>query len=314
MGTNRKAKLKKVLEKKRRQEARLRTVFDRILPLVGADELFSRLTEESKESIRRRQFPRPEIELGDDLIDAEHGDIVRAAASRTLDRFLFTTTSGLEISVQEFFQVVLSLRESIDQLRTESTGESFNHLIAQTRERAKAIVFDLIDRQLPHLLINIDMALAEFTRIDSSIYWYQSSYSRDGQGKGLFKVTLRKSPRDRVTIAVDGEPRPAFRCGASLGVQGIRWVDLPAGLLGVSDSGTYPLYVQSHAIKQLHDRVPISNEGFVHDAMWQSFADPKVVQNGKGQYLIEYGSFTSSSVTSSWNRSRARFWLGLSCS
>ena len=46
--------------------------------------------------------------------------------------------------------------------------------------------------------------------------------------------------------------------------------------------------MQSHAIRNLHERVPIGDDGLVHDAMWQSCSSPKVTQNHKGEYLIEY--------------------------
>jgi hypothetical protein len=62
-------------------------------------------------------------------------------------------------------------------------------------------------------------------------------------------------------------------------------------LFGVTDSRRYPIYVQSHAIRNLHERVPIGNPGLVHDAMWQSFLSPKVIQNHQGEYLIEYRFF-----------------------
>ena len=53
----------------------------------------------------------------------------------------------------------------------------------------------------------------------------------------------------------------------------------------------YPVYVQSHAIRNLHERVPIGDEGVVHDAMWHSFLSPKVTRNHKGEYLIEFRFF-----------------------
>ena len=173
--------------------------------------------------------------------------------------------------------------------RSPLTGLSL--LVAQTRKKLGAVCDDLINGQLYRLLLDIDMALAEFTRIDTAIYWYEPKYERVGPGKGLFRITLHKSPPDRIGILHNGERRRAFRCGASLGTQGVKWVDVRASLFGINESGKYPLYVQSHAIRNLHERVPIGDGGFVHDAMWQSLNSPKVTQNHKGEYLIEYWFF-----------------------
>jgi hypothetical protein len=47
LGTSRKAKLKKAAEKERRQRAKTQQSFDKIVPLVGADDLFRRFTEDA---------------------------------------------------------------------------------------------------------------------------------------------------------------------------------------------------------------------------------------------------------------------------
>jgi len=168
---------------------------------------------------------------------------------------------------------------------------SLSLLVAQTRKKLGAVFDELINEQLILLFLDMDMALAEFTRIDTAIYWFEPKYERVGPGKGLFRITLHKSPPDRISILRNGERRPAFRCGASLGAQGIKWLDAPVTLFGINDSRRYPIYVQSHAIRNLHERVPIDNVGLVHDAMWQSFSSPKVTQNQQGEYLIEYRFF-----------------------
>lgn len=291
MGTNRKAKLKRAAEKERRQRAKTQQSFDKIVPLVGADDLFRRFTEDDREAIRRLRFPAPEIVLGDELTHDERGQEARSALARAIDRFTFKTPEGREISALDYLRVVLSLKESIGTMRADPPDGPLARLIAETGERLRKISGELLEHQFHLLLVEFDMALAEFTRIDTAIYWYEPEYVRVGPGKGLLRLTLRKAPPDRARIVVDGEPRPAFRCGASFGVHGVAWIELPAKLLGDDTSESYPLYVQSHAIHQLHERVPIDDGGLVHDAMWQSFSDPRIVRNRRDQSLIEYRFF-----------------------
>ena len=151
-----------------------------------------------------------------------------------------------------------------------------------------AVFDELINEQLIFFFLNMDMALTDFTRIDTAIYWYEPKFERVGPGKGLLRMILHKSPPDRIDILHKGARRRAFRCGMSLGPLGVRWVDVPASLFGLDESGNYPLYVQSHAIRNLHERMPIGDDGLVHDSMWHSFDSPKVTQNHRGEYLIEY--------------------------
>ena len=61
MSADRKAKMKKQEERDRRQHAKWVETYERILPLVGAKDLFQRLPEATREGIRRLRFPDPEI-------------------------------------------------------------------------------------------------------------------------------------------------------------------------------------------------------------------------------------------------------------
>ena len=291
MSADRKAKMKKQEERDRRQHAKWVETYERILPLVGAKDLFQRLPEATREHIRRLRFPDPEVCCGDDLNRADERENLREVVTQALDQFTFKTSDGHEISARDCFRVVFSLREAINQLRVEPPDGSLSLLAAQTRKKLGAVFDELINEQLVFLFLNMDMALTEFTRIDTAIYWYEPKYERVGPGKGLFRIILHKSPPDRIDIIHNGARRRAFRCGASFGPLGVKWVDVPASLFGINESGDFPLYVQSHAIRNLHERVPIGDDGFVHDAMWQSFSSPKVTQNHKGEYLIEYRFF-----------------------
>ncbi len=288
MSTDRKAKIRRQEERDRRQHAKWVEIYERILPLVGAKELFQRLPEVTRERIRRLRFPDPEVCCGDDLKREDERENVREAVTHVFDQFTFKTSDGHEISARDCFRVVFSLREAINQLRVEPPDGSLARLAAQTRKKLGAVFDELINEQLVFFFLNMDMALNEFSRIDTAIYWYESKFERVGPGKGLLRMILHKSPPDRIDILHKGARRRAFRCGASFGPLGVKWVDVPASLFGINESGIYPLYVQSHAIRNLHERMPIGDDGLVHDAMWQSFDSPKVTQNQRGEYLIEY--------------------------
>jgi len=288
VSADRKAKIKKQEERDRRQRAKWEETYERILPLVGAKELFQRLPEPAREGIRRLRFPDPEVCCGDDLNRANEREYVRQAVTQGFDEFTFKTSDGHEISARDCFRVVFSLREAINQLPVEPPDGSLALLAAQTRKKMAAVFNELINEQLVFLFLKMDMALNEFTRIDTAIYWYEPKYERVGLGKGLFRIILHKSPPDRIDILHKGTRRRAFRCGASFGPLGVKWVDVPASLFGINEPADYPLYVQSHAIRNLHERASIGDDGLVHDAMWQSFSSPKVTQNHKGEYLIEY--------------------------
>jgi hypothetical protein len=193
VSADRKAKKKKLEERDRRQRAKWVETYERILPLVGAEEVFQRLPETAREQIRRLRFPSPEICFGDDFNRADEQENVREAVAQVLDHFTFKTSDGHTILAGDCFRVVFSLRAAFDQLRVEPPDGSLSLLVRQTRKQLGAVVDELVNEQLILLFLDIDMALAEFTRIDTAIYWYQPKYERIGPGKGLFRITFHGS-------------------------------------------------------------------------------------------------------------------------
>ena len=119
MSADRKAKMKKQEERDRRQHAKWVDTYEKILPLVGAKDLFQRLPEATREHIRRLRFPDPEVCCGDDLNRADERENLREVVTQALDQFTFKTSDGHEISARDCFRVVFSLREAINQLRVE---------------------------------------------------------------------------------------------------------------------------------------------------------------------------------------------------
>ena len=67
---------------------------------------------------------------------------------------------------------------------------------------------------------------------------------------------------------------------------GVKWTALPSSLVGIADGKSYPLYLQSHAIHNLYKR-SFGYPGAMAYSMYESLSCPKVVQNHRGDYLLE---------------------------
>ena len=159
MSTDRKAKKRKEEERKSRQRARWVETYERILPLVGAKDLFQRLPETIREEIRRQRFPSPEISIGDDFNQASERENVREAVARALHQFTFKTSDGHEIVADDFFRVVLSLWEVNTTLQAGSLDGPFAPwapLITQTRAKlTDFIVNDVFNGQIGRLFADM---------------------------------------------------------------------------------------------------------------------------------------------------------------
>jgi hypothetical protein len=286
VGTDRKAKKRKEIKRKRRQSTKLAEIYDRILPIVGATELFARLPDWSREKIRQFRFPQPEICYGDDFTGGDERESLREAVKGAFDRCVFQTADGHEISAQDYFRVVASLGMLTQVLRW-NPDHPLAGLATQTNAAVSRIYDEIANTQAWRLFADFDKALAEFTRIDTAIYWYALEFEQASSLKRVMRITLHKSPPQVRRFIRNEGPRPAFRCGASLGPDGIAWIDVPASLFGSEKPVEYPLYVQSHAIRSLHERIMYPG-AMLHHWMWESFLFPAVVRNARGEYLIEF--------------------------
>jgi hypothetical protein len=292
MSIERKQKLSKKGEKERRQEARIKEEFQRCVDAMGVRLEIQRLPEDACAFLLKSRLPSPTVtvEVGD--ADPKRVKAIHDAALTAIDETDFVAEDGKKVSAPDFFRYCLVVRDVLEIVERKNWGGSVASQVKEASTRSKAFCDGIVADQLPEMLLNIDMALSAFTRIDTAIYWFDSRFARVENGKWLLSVTIRKTAAEKIRMCSDGEPRPAFRCGASYGINGLRWASLPARLFGDDSDKRYPVYVQSHAIRQLHDRVPIAGgEGVVHDCMWQSFLRPKMEVRDNGDRLIEYYFF-----------------------
>jgi hypothetical protein len=160
----------------------------------------------------------------------------------------------------------------------------------------------LAERVLPHVEENftqglhamvetLDAVLLHHCHIDGRIYWLRYQYPKEPSGKPRMTVTLEAHVAQSRELVREGVRRPAWRCGLPAGATGIEWVSWPPSVRGAADAaGHLDVYVQSHALEQLYNRLPFEPWA-VQDFMWQSLREPLLVPAGRGRWLVEYRFF-----------------------
>jgi hypothetical protein len=130
----------------------------------------------------------------------------------------------------------------------------------------------------------IEEVLAQANSLDKRLPWYRITADRAGQ----ISVTLGAEPAQRINTVIDGNTRPAYRCGGSPEGNGFRWLDLPTALLdNFTDTGTIPVYIQSHTLERLRQRLPVPL-GAIHHGLTHSLACPLINRQDNETFLIEY--------------------------
>jgi len=143
---------------------------------------------------------------------------------------------------------------------------------------------------MSELITEMDHVLAFSNRVDSRLYWvdWELRNLRNYRRGTTFRV--RKKVPSRVTVELDGERRPAYRCGQSVGPD-LDWVTWTASQIGLGEvRKEFPVYIQAHALRRLSERLDTlqAAEGMLHDNLWLSLSEPVFAGRKGADLLVEY--------------------------
>jgi len=209
-----------------------------------------------------------------------------AISPLTKGRLIEIKPSGLKFSFEEFFTYCLSATR----LKT---------IIAQTEIAEKEIIIDAlkdfdtkslfdddVNRWLIWLLFTLGMVLSETGK---HYYWMEANI---GKGIAINNNLIRVHCQEPVTrqIEINGNSRPVFRVGWAYASFGMKWAEIKPSVLNIKNP--FPeipveVYIQSHALQRLAermDKIPIS---LVHYGVYMSFKEPKICYDKNNNVLIE---------------------------
>jgi hypothetical protein len=93
------------------------------------------------------------------------------------------------------------------------------------------------------------------------------------------------------SVTLDGVARPMYRAAQMLpvGDGSVRWLAWDGQLFGRQAGTQYPVYVQSHALRQLQQRVNLpAAMPFLQTWLGESLAEPKIVERQNENLLVEF--------------------------
>ncbi len=150
--------------------------------------------------------------------------------------------------------------------------------------------YDETYNRLVHIFTTIGSCISN---IGDHFYWM--NYEIDLEEEGKFGITNRveihKDNHQSRQIILDGKKRPAVRLGWAQPCVGLQWTALDPSLFGVSKSESdkpIPVYVQSHALIRLSERMDSMIPSLAQHNMFLSFEEPRVFYDSYHNLLIEY--------------------------
>lgn len=132
--------------------------------------------------------------------------------------------------------------------------------------------------------------LLPLQRFDQRLYGARLKKASAGVRKVRMEIQIFCEPARRVQVEVDGISRPAFQCGGLLRPNVIDWTEWrPRDLEVDGPDQPFPVFVQSHALNNLHERLGVPQQiNGPAVIMFHSLVKPNVVvRQPDGALLVE---------------------------
>ena len=267
-----------VKAKRRRQEDRRAKFWDRVADTLSACGMKN---VRSADAVFRQRMlalclPAPEIipdpSLGPDKLAA-------VAAGRQALSDAIGPLNGQEISWGNAYSVVLPwARKFPDQVAIQLRNSAL--VTGEPADPARLLESEL----MVELDRSVGSTVCALAGPEEDLFWYR----RQTDPRGRIQIVLGKVSSESATATIDGCQRPAYRCGGSADANGFRWIEWPAWITGgPAESSNLPVYIQSHAIMRLRERLPIG-PAQAHWSLLRSLARPVIVQRDVDTLLTEY--------------------------
>ncbi len=135
------------------------------------------------------------------------------------------------------------------------------------------------------------------TTVYSSLQNYSIAYRFDfvpqfnGKINPRFCLYLSALKFKKISLTIDNQSRPAYQLGVAVHHEKnpfLNYISIKAEQLGLSGDQNYSIYLQSHAINRLKERLDCVNEGILYSFILKSFNNLNYYKASDGNYLFEY--------------------------
>jgi hypothetical protein len=295
--TERKKRLRKRDEKQSRQEVRKWQVLLRVLEFLGIQPLFDELPDEVINLFLDRIGPGIEVEAHPDSRDHPAikearrviAGLIRRPMQSTLDGRPYTLAfediyRGYDIVVEGIRSFAKRFR-GLNGLRANRVWvvmEEARGVVEALDSRWVEAVFDEVYAEIPELL-------EKTYRVHGPIIEARISPKVKHEGVACIQIELRRHPSEPQVVSYRGARWTAYACRRPAGLQGMRHTRWNCRRYGIEGPNVdLPVLISEHAIKRLHERLPLYDYNWVlHQLMVESLDRPVFLRQDVDEYLVE---------------------------
>lgn len=197
---------------------------------------------------------------------------------------------NLEITLSEFYTVYYTIK--ILQMRISNISFTNDDKV---KEALQIIADDdsALEEATKHMYSILYVYNFGECDLRKMLYWYRHDFifpkTFPVETKNI--ITVNSATVETITVKVDGNARPAIRVGWAFAYTGVKWLSLNPSALGLkSPFPEIPLkvYIQSHAINRLLERIDCFLSGFIQFNTYCSLASPIIAHDTNNNLLIEF--------------------------
>lgn len=262
----------------------------RVFRAMDMLDCWKKLPEKIKQSfeyipLRHSRFQKDEKSgISNDVIDALKKDIREIYDGCFIDIGIYKTS----LSLSDLLTAGMSIKGSIETY-IDRANEDFEKWFIL--HEALDILITSEDKNNPLFLIgtHMDNLCYICTSIDQAYYWFDRSFHEPTKSEPYVYIiyTLRKTLAQKMLISIENKTRPVFRLGISERL-GVTWATVPSASLPGSnkDVEAYSVYVQSHAIQRLFERLAPLNKATIQVILYEAFETPEFSTGPDGVCLV----------------------------
>lgn len=198
--------------------------------------------------------------------------------------------NGFEITLDEFYTIALTIRylyNNVDSVnlpyavRLRTGLQDFVTNIENTYLQA--------DIQLYEILCAFGLG---FCDVGNSLYWFNHEIKCTPDFVGLQNIlNIFSHETESTRVEINEHPRPIKRVGWAFAFTGLDWITLKPSVFKIkSPFPDIPInvYIQSHALQRLSERIDCFQTGVVQYYMFLSLRDTKVFYDLHHNILVEF--------------------------
>ncbi len=250
-----------------------------------------------KDMVVDRIVPRTEVIVAEDSQEDPEIKKVACEIRRLLKNPSTVTVRGrnIELAVDDVFRAYLCVTEGIEENLEFSSGDPrpVSRAIGAILQEAQDILDAIADRWIQEVLGKVVSQICDLIdrtfRVDGRMIDVQHTIAKKPEGRDYRRLEIRLRNANQHVVSYQGSQRTTFACFRSHGMFGLHHVTWDCQRLGIcGPNRVLPVYIGEHAIKRLHERLPLRGHGpLLHRLMTEALENPVVISLDDENSLVE---------------------------